>query len=121
MSSWTHPKVLGSSVVAARVVSFPISSSPKCCDQGADAAPGHMTIPPTAFSVASPPSGATAGSPRKRRQPHQPSRRSLFLSKHVNKKRRRNARSSGTAEIIELHGSKFEIERLPPPIKALNA
>jgi phosphate starvation-inducible PhoH-like protein len=42
------------------------------------------------------------------------------LSKHVNKKRRRNARSSGTAEIIELHGSKFEIERLLPPIKALN-
>ena len=42
------------------------------------------------------------------------------MSKHVNKKRRRNARSSGTAEIIELHGSKFEIERLLPPIKALN-
>lgn len=42
------------------------------------------------------------------------------MSKHLNKKRRRNARSFGTAEIIELHGSKFESERLPPPIKALN-
>jgi phosphate starvation-inducible PhoH-like protein len=42
------------------------------------------------------------------------------LSKHVNKKRRRNARSSGTAEIIEFHGSKLESERLLPPIMALN-
>jgi phosphate starvation-inducible protein PhoH and related proteins len=42
------------------------------------------------------------------------------LSKHVSKKRQRNARSSGMAEIIEFHGSKFEGERLPPPIAALN-
>jgi phosphate starvation-inducible protein PhoH and related proteins len=42
------------------------------------------------------------------------------LSRHVSKKRRRNARSSGTAEIIELHGSKFEVERVLPPIVALN-
>ena len=42
------------------------------------------------------------------------------MSKHVSKKRRRNVRSSGTAEIIELHGSKFESERLLPPIQALN-
>jgi phosphate starvation-inducible PhoH-like protein len=41
------------------------------------------------------------------------------LGKH-DKKRRRNARSSGTAEIIEFHVSKFKAERLPPPIKALN-
>jgi phosphate starvation-inducible protein PhoH and related proteins len=41
------------------------------------------------------------------------------LSKHVSKKRRRNARS-GTAEIIELHTSKFEAERVLPPIMALN-
>jgi phosphate starvation-inducible protein PhoH and related proteins len=42
------------------------------------------------------------------------------LSKHVSKKRRRNARTSGTAEIIELHASKFETERAPPPITALS-
>jgi phosphate starvation-inducible protein PhoH and related proteins len=42
------------------------------------------------------------------------------LSKHVSKKRQRNARSSGMAEIIAFHGSKFESERLPPPIAALN-
>jgi phosphate starvation-inducible PhoH-like protein len=40
------------------------------------------------------------------------------LGKH-DKKRRRNARSSQTAEIIEFQGSKFKAERLPPPIKAL--
>jgi phosphate starvation-inducible PhoH-like protein len=49
-----------------------------------------------------------------------PNERSWPLSKHVSKKRRRNARSTGTAEIIELHGSKFESERLLPPIEALN-
>jgi phosphate starvation-inducible protein PhoH and related proteins len=51
------------------------------------------------------------------------------LSKHVSKKRQRNARASGMAEIIAFHGSnhgsnhgsKFESERLPPPITALNA
>jgi phosphate starvation-inducible protein PhoH and related proteins len=42
------------------------------------------------------------------------------LSKHVSKKRQRNARSSGMAEIIAFHGSKFESERLPAPIAALN-
>ena len=43
------------------------------------------------------------------------------MSKHVSKKRQRNARSSGMAEIITFHGSKFESERLPPPIAALNS
>ena len=43
------------------------------------------------------------------------------MSKHVSKKRQRNARSSGMAEVIAFHGSKFESERLPPPIAALNA
>ena len=43
------------------------------------------------------------------------------MSKHVSKKRQRNARSTGMAEIIEFHGSKFEGERLPPPIAALNS
>jgi phosphate starvation-inducible PhoH-like protein len=43
------------------------------------------------------------------------------LGKHVSKKRRRNTRSLGTAEIIEFHGPKFEAERLLPPIKALTA
>jgi phosphate starvation-inducible protein PhoH and related proteins len=52
--------------------------------------------------------------------PCRPSKRSLPWSKHVNKKRRRNGRSSGTAEIIEFHGSKLESERLLPPIMALN-
>ena len=42
------------------------------------------------------------------------------MSKHVSKKRRRNARLSGTAEIIEFHSSKFEAERVLPPITALN-
>jgi phosphate starvation-inducible PhoH-like protein len=42
------------------------------------------------------------------------------LGKQFTKKRRRNARSVATAEIIEFQGSKFEAERLPPPIKALN-
>ena len=37
-----------------------------------------------------------------------------FNSKHLNKKRRRNG---PTAEIIEFQGSKFEIERILPPIK----
>src|SRR6267154_503695 len=48
------------------------------------------------------------------------SKRSLPLGKQFTKKRRRNARSIATAEIIEFQGSKFETERLPPPIKALN-
>src|SRR5450432_922475 len=47
------------------------------------------------------------------------SKRSLPLGKQFTKKRRRNARSVATAEIIEFQG-KFEAERLPPPIKALN-
>lgn len=43
-----------------------------------------------------------------------------FNNKHFNKKRRRNAREFETAEIIEFQGSKFEAERVLPPIKALN-
>ena len=42
------------------------------------------------------------------------------MSKHVSKKRRRNAGLSGTAEIIAFHSSKFEAERVLPPITALN-
>jgi phosphate starvation-inducible PhoH-like protein len=42
------------------------------------------------------------------------------LGKHVNRKKRRNTRPSGTAEIIEFHGPKFTTERDLPPIKALN-
>jgi phosphate starvation-inducible PhoH-like protein len=42
------------------------------------------------------------------------------LGKQFSKKRRRNARSFGTAEIIEFQGPKFEAERALPPIKALN-
>jgi phosphate starvation-inducible PhoH-like protein len=43
-----------------------------------------------------------------------------FGSKHFNKKRRRNIREFETAEIIDFQGSKFETERLLPPIKPLN-
>jgi len=43
-----------------------------------------------------------------------------FNNKHFSKKRRRNARECETAEIIEFQGSKFEAERVLPPIKALN-
>jgi phosphate starvation-inducible PhoH-like protein len=42
------------------------------------------------------------------------------LGKQVTKKRRRNARSFETAEIIEFQGPKFRAERVLPPIKALN-
>ena len=49
-----------------------------------------------------------------------PGKRSYLLSKHLNKKRRRSVRSSDTAEIIEFHRSKFELDRVLPPIKALN-
>jgi phosphate starvation-inducible PhoH-like protein len=41
-------------------------------------------------------------------------------NRQITKKRRRNDRSSQTAEIIEFQGFKFEIERSLPPIKALN-
>jgi phosphate starvation-inducible protein PhoH and related proteins len=41
-------------------------------------------------------------------------------NKQFNKKRRRDARGIETAEIIEFQGSKFEQERLLPPIKPLN-
>jgi phosphate starvation-inducible PhoH-like protein len=40
-----------------------------------------------------------------------------FGNKHLNKKRRRHEQ---TAEIIEFQSSKFDAERLPPPIKPLN-
>jgi len=43
-----------------------------------------------------------------------------FNNKHLSKKRRRQAREFETAEIIEFQGSKFEAERILPPIKALN-
>ena len=42
------------------------------------------------------------------------------LSKRHDKQRRKTRRSFGTAEIFELHGSKFEHERAPAPILALN-
>jgi phosphate starvation-inducible PhoH-like protein len=42
------------------------------------------------------------------------------LGKQSSKKRRRNPRSFATADIIELHGTKFEAVRRLPPIKALN-
>jgi len=41
------------------------------------------------------------------------------LGKQMSKKKRRIARSLGTAEIIEFQAAKFEAERTPPPIKAL--
>jgi phosphate starvation-inducible PhoH-like protein len=43
------------------------------------------------------------------------------LSKRHDKQRRKTRRSFETAQIIELHGSKFQDERTPPPIKPLNA
>jgi phosphate starvation-inducible PhoH-like protein len=43
-----------------------------------------------------------------------------FTNKHLNKKRRRNTRGFETAEIIAFQGSKFEAERVLPPIKPLN-
>src|SRR5215469_760571 len=48
------------------------------------------------------------------------SKRSLPLGKQMSKKKRRIARSLATAEIIAFQGAKFEAERAPPPIKALN-
>ena len=42
-------------------------------------------------------------------------------TKQANRKRRRMERSFGTAEIIAFQGNKFETERAPPPIRALNA
>jgi phosphate starvation-inducible PhoH-like protein len=49
------------------------------------------------------------------------SQREHALSKRHDKQRRRSRRSFEEAEIIELHGSKFQSERMAPPIKALNA
>jgi phosphate starvation-inducible PhoH-like protein len=43
-----------------------------------------------------------------------------FNHKHLSKKRRRQGRAFETAEIIEFQGSKFEAERVLPPIKPLN-
>src|ERR1017187_391632 len=43
-----------------------------------------------------------------------------FSNKNFSKKRRRNGRTFETAEIKEFQGSKFEAERVLPPIKALN-
>jgi phosphate starvation-inducible PhoH-like protein len=42
------------------------------------------------------------------------------FSKQFSKKRRRGSREFETAEIIEFQGTKFEAERVLPPIKALN-
>jgi phosphate starvation-inducible PhoH-like protein len=42
------------------------------------------------------------------------------LGKSFAKKRRRQERMFGSAEIIDIHGSKFETQRALPPIKALN-
>lgn len=42
-----------------------------------------------------------------------------FSNKQTSKKRRRNGRDFATAEIIEFHGSKFDVERALPPIKPL--
>jgi phosphate starvation-inducible protein PhoH and related proteins len=43
------------------------------------------------------------------------------LSKRHDKQRRRTRRSFESAEVIELHGAKFQPERSPPPIVPLNA
>jgi phosphate starvation-inducible PhoH-like protein len=43
-----------------------------------------------------------------------------FNNKHFSKKRGRDTRGTETAEIIEFLNSKFEHERVLPPIKALN-
>lgn len=43
------------------------------------------------------------------------------MSKRHDKQRRKTRRSFGTADIIELHGSKFEAERNLSAIKPLNA
>jgi phosphate starvation-inducible protein PhoH and related proteins len=42
------------------------------------------------------------------------------LSKRHDKQRRKTLRSFESARIIELHGSKYESERSPPPIRPLN-
>jgi phosphate starvation-inducible PhoH-like protein len=42
------------------------------------------------------------------------------LSKRHDKQRRKTHRSFESARIIELHGSKYESERSPPPIRPLN-
>jgi phosphate starvation-inducible PhoH-like protein len=43
------------------------------------------------------------------------------LSKHHEKQRRKTRRSTETAQVFDLNGSKFETERSLPPIKPLNA
>ena len=43
-----------------------------------------------------------------------------FSKKHFSKKQRRQLRGLDTAEIISFRGSKFEDERVLPPIRALN-
>jgi phosphate starvation-inducible PhoH-like protein len=52
--------------------------------------------------------------------PRRSSKRSQPLGKQFGKKRRRNARSFETAEIIKFQGPKFRAIRSLPPIKALN-
>jgi phosphate starvation-inducible PhoH-like protein len=63
----------------------------------------------------------TAVAPSRMMCPAQASRRSAPLGKPASRKRRRNSRQSETAEIIELHASKFTAERRLPVIKPLNA
>jgi phosphate starvation-inducible PhoH-like protein len=43
------------------------------------------------------------------------------LSKRIEKPRRRNGRFTDSAEIIPLHKAKYRPERVPPPIRPLNA
>ena len=43
------------------------------------------------------------------------------MSKHHEKQRRKTRRSTETAQVFDLTGSKFQGERSPPPIKPLNA
>ncbi len=43
------------------------------------------------------------------------------MTKRIEKQRRRNGRSTDSAEIIPLHKAKFRAERMPPPIRPLNA
>ena len=48
-------------------------------------------------------------------------KRVLPLTKRIEKPKRRNGRSTDTAEIIPLHKDKFRAERTPAPIRPLNA
>jgi phosphate starvation-inducible protein PhoH and related proteins len=82
--------------------------------------------PPVVFATAFQTSLLISNAPTSRRGARaafvrQQSKRNRALSKRVEKLKRRTTRSLPTAEIIELHKPKFEIERTLAPIKALNA